>query len=546
MITLVLFFNGQLFGQIAKEDWSENEKKAQKELVISEDLVFKNLESALEHGIKAEKLLPTIKSTILQCQILNNLGEIYMAKGNLSESMQYLLQSKSLIETAYLENSNDAEIVLAKADVLIKIGTLNLQLKNYNQSLSYYEEALLVIKKLNAPSLLKKIELRELKIYNNIAAVLMQEKEFESALVYLQNALKSNNSIGNASIESTLYNNIGICYLEKKEHDLASHYLQKSLALRKKSNDKQGQAQVYNNIGKNEIYNGNFDDAKVHFIKALQLSQEIGSKQSALVSLESLYSVNDTLGNYKEALHYFRDFKILNDSLFNTESRTAIINLEASHKLEIEKKHNEAIRLKSQIRNYILFGFLLLLLVISIFVLLSMRTRMKNSQLKQEKLELEQENLNLEHRTLYENLDFKDRELTANALYLLKNNELILRITEDLTKAKASFSKENQILIQEILHDLRDNQNNSMWNEFEAHFTKVHTNFYPALQEKFPNLTSNEKKLCAFLRLNMSTKDISAITQQSINSITVARSRLRKKLNIEGEDIHLINFLMKI
>jgi DNA-binding CsgD family transcriptional regulator len=93
--------------------------------------------------------------------------------------------------------------------------------------------------------------------------------------------------------------------------------------------------------------------------------------------------------------------------------------------------------------------------------------------------------------------------------------------------------------------ELRSSQDKHLWQEFEAHFTRVHSDFYQKLQEKYPNLTANEKKLCAFLRLNMSTKDISAITYQSINSITVARSRLRKKLNIEGEDIHLINYLME-
>jgi DNA-binding CsgD family transcriptional regulator len=55
-------------------------------------------------------------------------------------------------------------------------------------------------------------------------------------------------------------------------------------------------------------------------------------------------------------------------------------------------------------------------------------------------------------------------------------------------------------------------------------------------------VSANEKKLCAFLRLNMSTKEISAITYQSINSITVARSRLRKKLDIESDE-SLISFL---
>jgi DNA-binding CsgD family transcriptional regulator len=62
----------------------------------------------------------------------------------------------------------------------------------------------------------------------------------------------------------------------------------------------------------------------------------------------------------------------------------------------------------------------------------------------------------------------------------------------------------------------------------------------------YPDLTPNEKKICAFLRLNMSTKDIAAITHQSVHSLNVARTRLRKKLGIDGTDENLVNFLNRL
>ena len=147
---------------------------------------------------------------------------------------------------------------------------------------------------------------------------------------------------------------------------------------------------------------------------------------------------------------------------------------------------------------------------------------------------------------MQESLEFKDRELTANALFLLKKNELIAHIADRLLKAKSTFRQENQKIVQDIVHDLQASQDEHNWKEFEVHFTRVHSTFYQTLQERFPSLSPNERKLCAFLRLNMSTKDISAITQQSLNSITVARSRLRKKLQIEGEDLQLVDFLLSI
>jgi DNA-binding CsgD family transcriptional regulator len=63
------------------------------------------------------------------------------------------------------------------------------------------------------------------------------------------------------------------------------------------------------------------------------------------------------------------------------------------------------------------------------------------------------------------------------------------------------------------------------------------------LQQQFPDLSPNERRLCAFLRLNMSSKEISTITGQSIHSIQVARTRLRKKLQLTHSEQGLIEFL---
>jgi len=82
------------------------------------------------------------------------------------------------------------------------------------------------------------------------------------------------------------------------------------------------------------------------------------------------------------------------------------------------------------------------------------------------------------------------------------------------------------------------------WEEFEFRFNYVHNDFYDKLVEDFPDLTPNELKLSAFLKLNMTTKDIATITYQSNHSITVARHRLRIKLGLERDD-NLISFLSK-
>jgi len=77
-------------------------------------------------------------------------------------------------------------------------------------------------------------------------------------------------------------------------------------------------------------------------------------------------------------------------------------------------------------------------------------------------------------------------------------------------------------------------------------FQNVHQEFYQNLQNKFPDLSPSEIKHAAFLRLNMTTKEIAAITSQSAKSLETARYRLRKKLGITNQEVNLVNFLLNI
>jgi PAS domain S-box-containing protein len=153
----------------------------------------------------------------------------------------------------------------------------------------------------------------------------------------------------------------------------------------------------------------------------------------------------------------------------------------------------------------------------------------------------EQENINLKS-----DLEFKNKELASKAMYIIQNNELVdsviekLKLLEKKTEEKERIS---QFEIRSLINDLRTTIRRDSWKEFETHFTQVHSDFYINLQNKFPDLTVNEKKLCAFLSLNLSTKEISDITSKSIHSINVARTRLRQKLGMTNTDDSLSAFL---
>lgn len=148
------------------------------------------------------------------------------------------------------------------------------------------------------------------------------------------------------------------------------------------------------------------------------------------------------------------------------------------------------------------------------------------------------EKLNLE-------LEIKQKELTTKALYLLKsvenNNEFIAKLRGLRKDIKQSGLRQFELIVSE--HELTHSEN--YWKEFETCFQEVYTDFYKNLQLHFPDLTPTERRMAAFIRLDLSTKQIADITFNSVHSVEVSRSRLRKKLNLDTQT-NLKDFLDKL
>lgn len=491
-------------------------------------------------------------TAVQQSQALMVLGEAEVAMGDRTDALAHY-QKAELITDAARGHGTDSSLVLVRADLQAQIAMLHASLRNDDQTLRHYNNALGILEADKKILPETAVRARKVILFNNIAGVYLRRSDHAAALPFFQRAESMNQGSGNARNESALLNNIGICYMEMgRQADAADHFLQ-ALALRKREGDVRGQAQVLNNMGKNLALQGRFPEAGKLFQEALALGRSIPSAESMAISQESLAQLYDTLGDHEAAFRALRAYTTLNDSLYNGELRNTIARMENDFRRQQERKLHavETRRLDAENARRrtlnVALGVLAFFLLLTTWLLYRMmRTKVRNAALEQEALQLRSNNLELERQGLQENLESKDRELAANALFLLKKNELIGHIAEHLLKVKPTFRQEDQRTLQEVVKELQSSLDTNDWQEFEAYFTRVHSSFYGNLQQRFPALTPNERKLCAFLRLNMSTKDISAITHQSVNSITVARSRLRKKLQIEGEEVQLIDFLQRI
>ena len=128
-------------------------------------------------------------------------------------------------------------------------------------------------------------------------------------------------------------------------------------------------------------------------------------------------------------------------------------------------------------------------------------------------------------------------------MYELQVNELINGVVSNLIDVKGDAKKEMKEQIDGSIKKLEKVTEEKVWEEFETRFVDVHPRFFDELNEVNPNLTRNDRRLAAFLRMDMSTKEIATITGQSTKAIEVGRTRLRKKLELTNSGMGLNEFL---
>lgn len=159
-----------------------------------------------------------------------------------------------------------------------------------------------------------------------------------------------------------------------------------------------------------------------------------------------------------------------------------------------------------------------------------------NANYFKEKYEVENRNRDLEYQ-----MGFKDRELLNKVLQLSSKENVISSVKEKLKKLNGAVKENSQVF---STLETSDKIEKVLWSEFEKHFNSIHPEFYKNIALDYPQLSQNEIRLCAFLRLNLNTKEIATITQKSPHSIETMRSRIRQKLNLD-RNASLNNFLLQ-
>ena len=158
----------------------------------------------------------------------------------------------------------------------------------------------------------------------------------------------------------------------------------------------------------------------------------------------------------------------------------------------------------------------------------------------------ESEIVKLKNEKLNDDVHFKNKELASTTMHLVQRGQVLSKIKEVVSNLEKMPDAENKSAdFKQIFRLLNEvEKRDADWSQFSIYFDHVHSNFLSDIKERHPNTTPTELKLCAYLKMNLSSKEIAQLMSITIRAVEVSRYRLRKKLNIPS-DANLFDYLMK-
>jgi signal transduction histidine kinase/DNA-binding response OmpR family regulator len=339
-------------------------------------------------------------------------GIVIKAFGNYIDANILLLESKN-----WFKKNHDT---LGIVSCLIELGDLHNRQSNYSRALAYLDEARQLVVTTGSREKLSRI-------YNMLGGIYKSQKQYDKALEFHFKSRDLNEEMDFQLGLATNFNNIGNVFLELKDYSKAKEYYLKSLRIRIKINDFPGIASAYNNLGLISSYQQNFTEAIDYHLKAFDIFQELKDKSGLAMSFINqantylqadeliiaadlankglelaeqgqfrktqtegyriLSSAYSGMNRFKEAYYYHKLFKDYSDSIQSTElvaqitaltSRFEIDQKEKEIELLSTEKERQALLIKTQkLRNNLMVGLTLAVIIVLIFLYYNFRNKKK-------------------------------------------------------------------------------------------------------------------------------------------------------------------------
>lgn len=461
----------------------------------------------------------------------NNLGNVYRKKGDFSKAME--AYQKAISSFIALKDE------LSASDCMNNIGNLYLDNGDPFRALEYYNQSLRYVEA-------NKDDYRLIIRYKNLADAYTELKDYDNAAQFLDDAIKICNKADDITMLGSCYAQFGKLQSAKGEYAISIAYHKKAAALFKETGAKAEEAEALVDLALVELAEGLIKDASFHALAAKDLSENAGALKTRFLAENCLAECYEKAGDLKQALHFQKHAMQLKDSLYNIDKFRTIEEIEAGFISTELKNANEAltqnsllqkqaIRTKNQV--VVLLGTCLVFGIALIWLIYKRQKEARREtsrirQISEQKIE-----------KLSEDLSVKERELTSKTVFITQKNQLLEQMISDLEQLKSSDL--SSASIHQLQMKLKQELSPNAWKEFEIQFNEVHPGFQIRLLEKYPELTPAERRLCTFIRMDMNTREISSLTGQTIKSLEVARTRIRKKLGVPHEH-NLTNYIALI
>lgn len=478
------------------------------------------------------------KNNVAACY--NSLGNIYTVQGNYPHALECFQSGMKIREE--MKDMN------AVSRSLISIGSIYFTQKNYKKALEYNQKVAEIARNSNDEHSLAGS-------FINIGLIYLQTNNSE-ALDYFLKALEISQNLKIVPLQINILLNIGRFYYLQSEYDKALANFTDALIQSEMAGNKSSISLSKLQIAKVYLIKEDYPKALSYALSSLDIAKSLKIIESEKDLHKILSEIYAQKNNYKNAYNHSVIFKQLNDSIYNESNVRKIAEMEFTYKFDKEKqaialeqlKKDEIEKTKREQQQSIIVILTACFILVSLLALYINRLYSINKRANRAIREMELEKKRLlekEIERINGELEQNQKSLTAASLKLIQNSERDTETIRKLDSLLADTTPEAKKIIQVIMSDFKQISRRTNWNEFELLFQKVHSSFYENLNESFPNLTANERRLCAFLKLNMSNKDIANITFQSEEALKKARLRLRQKLGID-RDTNLVIYLQNI
>jgi tetratricopeptide (TPR) repeat protein len=483
---------------------------------------------------------------VTRSKILSMIAIIFQDLDDYKRAMEYYFNALKLIENT--GNNYD------KALIFKGLGGLNIKAGNLTKAQEYFDKAITLSNSTGNHKIMFDINQEQYAYHLN-------KGEYSKALekcIQLQNLAKQDKT---PYMNAIAFRNMGEIYYRLNELTISRSYLNSVINNEAYAEFTNVLSYCYTLLSRISRKENNFSQSVKYATSALEYADKTTVLSVKADALHELATARQLTGNYVEAYKNLNLHLLIKDSINAINNAQQMLMLQSRY--DISKVLNEKSLVENRLtiqtlmnsrKNFLLIGSLTIILLMGILMIMLIKKRQTEIRLSRElqqkqKVISEQEEIIRKEKEdhLKFELEHKNRELITRAMTLTQNQEDKLRLIDDLKEMQNKiddYDSELYKLHDSLIRRLNNNLTANTWEDFKVYFENVYSDFYDNLLKAYPDLTTNELKLCALLKLNFNTKEIASLTCREVRSIESARNRLRKHLKLPP-DINLVQHLNK-